>query len=78
MRDLKTVKKELSMLDIKTYRKISNGDLKSFLFVIPKKNKHNSFSWTAQYIAKNKKEAIMKLIQDWDIDYDENKGHKCY
>ena len=62
------------MLDIKTYRKINEGKLSSFIFVIPKKN----YSFTAQYVAKSKQHAILKLMQDYDIDYDENKGHKCF
>lgn len=24
------------------------------------------------------KDAIVKLMQDYDIEYDENKGHKCF
>jgi|GEM_PF-6431493 len=66
------------MLDIDTYKKIANGDLQSFLFVIPKKSEERTFSWTAQYVVRNKQEAILRLMQDWDIEYDEKKGHKCY
>ncbi len=62
------------MLDIDTYRKISEGKLSSYIFIIPKKN----YSFTAQYVAKCKKDAIVKLMQDYDIDYDESKGHKCF
>jgi hypothetical protein len=61
------------MLDIETYKNISSGKLSSFLFIIPKKN----HSFTAQYVAKDKQDAIRKLMQDFDIDYDESKGHLC-
>jgi|TARA_R100000278_G_scaffold10958_1_gene12349 hypothetical protein len=60
------------MLDIETYKKIDSGKLASFVFVIPKKR--NSFTY--YYVAKNEKDAIVRLMQDYDIEFDMSKGHR--
>jgi len=60
------------MLDIETYKKIDSGELASFVFFIPK-NKNAS---TYHYVAKNEKDAIMRLMQDYDIEFDKGKGHR--
>ena len=60
------------MLDIETYKKIDSGKLASFVFVIPKKR--NSFAY--YYVAKNEKDAIVRLMQDYDIEFDMSKGHR--
>ena len=60
------------MLDIETYKKINSGELASFVFFIPKKK--NAFTY--HYVAKNAKDAIVKLMQDYDIGFDIKKGHK--
>ena len=60
------------MLDIETYKKIDKGILASFVFFIPKKKT----SFTYHYVAKNKKDAIVRLMQDYDIEFDMRKGHR--
>ena len=60
------------MLDIETYKKIDEGVLASFVFFIPKKQ--NSFTY--HYVSKNKKDAIVRLMQDYDIEFDMSKGHR--
>tara|TARA_B100000575_G_scaffold251735_1_gene219291 strand:- start:1944 stop:2153 length:210 start_codon:yes stop_codon:yes gene_type:complete len=60
------------MLDLKTFKKINNGELNSFLFFIPKKNT----SFTAQYVVKCEEDAIIRLMQDYGIEFDEDRGHK--
>ena len=60
------------MLDIETYKKINEGVLASFVFFIPKKQ--NSFTY--HYVAKNEKDAIVRLMQDYDIEFDMSKGHR--
>ena len=60
------------MLDIETYKKIDSGKLASFVFVIPKKR--NSFTY--YYVDKREKDAIVRLMQDYDIEFDMSKGHR--
>ena len=61
------------MLDIETYKKINSGELASFVFFIPKKK--NAFTY--HYVAKNAKDAIVKLMQDYESPYQVTHLDRC-
>tara|TARA_R110002049_G_scaffold5236_5_gene37021 strand:- start:6496 stop:6693 length:198 start_codon:yes stop_codon:yes gene_type:complete len=65
------------MLDIKTTNTIQSGKRKNFTFVLNNSRALNGFV-TRQFIAKDKQEAIIKLLQEYGTEFNENNGDKVF
>ena len=61
------------MLDLRTTNKISCGSLKQFTFLLREEHALNGYI-TCSYLAKNKKEALLKMQCDRDHSFSVRRG----
>ena len=65
------------MLDLKTTSKLASRKQKNYTFVLNNSRALNGFV-TRQLIAKNKQEAIVKMLQEYGGEFNEKNGDKVF
>jgi len=65
------------MLDMKTTSRLKSGKVKNYTFVLNNSRALNGFV-TRQLIARNKQEAIVKMLQEYGGEFNEKNGDKVF